>query len=81
MQPTHALIDDIYAEKVRRARSTPIEQKLEAGPMLFEMAREAVRSGILAQFPTATAEEVESKLQQRLALAARLEESAWTQGQ
>jgi len=81
MQPTPELIDSIYADKVRRARSTPIEQKLEAGPMLFEFAHEATRAGIRAQFPNASPEEVESKLKQRLALAVRLEEIAWTQAE
>jgi hypothetical protein len=79
VQPTRQLIDELYAEKVRRARATPIEKKLEAGPMLYEFAHEAARAGIRAQFPNITPQEVEAKLQQRLALAARLEEAAWTQ--
>ena len=78
MLPTQELIDDIYAEKVRRARATPIEKKLEAGPMLYEFAREATRAGIRAQFPNISPQELETKLQQRLAIAARLEETVWT---
>ena len=78
MGPTQELIDEIYAEKVRRARATPIEKKLEAGPMLFELAREAARAGIRAQFPNISPQEVEAKLQQRSVIAVRLEETAWT---
>ena len=67
MEPTQQLIDDIYREKVLRARRTPIEEKLLAGPRLFAFACEAMRSGIRAQNPGASAEQVEEILRQRLA--------------
>jgi hypothetical protein len=36
MEPTQELIDEIYRERVLRARRTPIEQKILAGADLFE---------------------------------------------
>lgn len=78
MQPTQPLIDAIYADKVRRARMASLEQKLAAGPMLFEYACEAARAGIRAQHVHASPEEVEQLLRQRLAIASRLEEATWT---
>ncbi len=78
MEPTPELIDAIYIEKVLRARHTPVPQKLEAGPMLFELACEAARAGIRAQNPGAAPDQVEQLLRQRLKLAAQLEVTDWT---
>jgi hypothetical protein len=75
MEPTPELIDSIYIEKVRRARVTPIERKLVAGPRLFAYACEASRAGIRAQNPNATSEQVEQLLRSRLRLHQRLEEA------
>ena len=36
--PTQELVDDIYRERVLRARRTPIEQKILAGAELFDFA-------------------------------------------
>lgn len=76
MKPTQELIDDILAEKVRRARATPIEEKLLAGPRLFRLGCESVRSGIRAQHPDANDAEVERMLSERLELGRRIEEHA-----
>jgi len=84
MGPTQELVDDIYAEKVRRARATPIEQKLVIGLKLYKMAHEAVRAGVRAQFPNLSPHEFEVKLRERMARIARIEEkdrmerNAWT---
>jgi hypothetical protein len=74
MKPTQELIDDIYREKVERARRTPIEKKLLAGPRLYAFACEAMRCGIRAQNPNASAEQVEQILRERLAWAQRRED-------
>jgi hypothetical protein len=79
MNPAPELINAIYAEKVQRARRSPVAYKLSVGPALFEFACEAARAGIRAQFPDASSEEVEEHLRNRLHLAARLEEHTWTQ--
>lgn len=76
MEPTSELVDALFAEKVRRARRTPISEKLAAGPRLFAHACETMRAGIRARKPNATPAEVELLLKDRLALSRKLEESS-----
>jgi hypothetical protein len=76
MEPTQELIDDIYRERVLRARRMSPGEKLLAGPQLFDYACRIVRDGIRSQNPGATDEQVETILLQRLALRQRLEEYA-----
>lgn len=73
MRPTRGFIDELYRERVLRARATPPEEKLFAGPDLFEFACSTTRAGIRDQFPGADDEEIEQILQQRLDLMHRLE--------
>jgi hypothetical protein len=73
MQPTRDLADSIYLERVARARETPLEEKLMAGPRLFAFGCETMRMGIRLQNPSASAEEVERLLRQRFDLARKLE--------
>jgi hypothetical protein len=73
MNPTRELLDDIYREKVLRARQTSPEEKLLEGPRLFEMACRITMDGIRSQHPDADEEEVLRILEQRLALRERLE--------
>jgi hypothetical protein len=78
MEPTQELIDDIYREKVRRARRMKPEAKLLAGIELFEYAAEITKAGIRSQFPLADEKEVLRILRERLALRERLEGRPWT---
>ena len=73
MQPTQELLDDIYREKVVRARSTPPEEKFLAGPRLFEFACWMTLEGIRNQNPGASEEEAHRILADRLALRERME--------
>jgi hypothetical protein len=73
MRPTKELIDDIYRERVLRARRTPIEQKLLAGAELFESACRVTCDGIRHQNPGIEEAEVQQILRDRLALRRRLE--------
>ena len=75
MEPTQELVDDIYREKVLRARATPPEQKLFAGAELFAMVCELMKAGIRSQFPEAEDSRVTEILQQRLDLSRRLRNS------
>jgi len=75
MKPAQELIDNIYAEKVLRARQMPIGAKLLAGPQLLIFACEAMRAGIRVQHPDTTPQQVEELLKQRLALGERLDGS------
>jgi len=73
MRPTKELIDDIYRERVLRARRTPPEEKLLDGPRLFDFACRLMRDGIRDQYPDADAQRVEEILAQRITLLRRLE--------
>jgi hypothetical protein len=74
MQPTQELIDDIYRERILRARRTPPEEKLLAGPRLFEYACRITMEGIRDQFPDADEVRVREVLAERLALRRKLEQ-------
>ena len=60
------LADAIYADKVRRARAAPKEQKMGWGPELFAEACVRMKDGIRHQFPQATDAEVGALLLKRL---------------
>jgi hypothetical protein len=70
-----ALMDAIFIDKVRRARQTPMSEKILDGPRLFDLNCQIMRSGIRAQFPAYDAEQVESELQRRLTIARRIDEA------
>lgn len=68
-----AMADEIYAERVRRAREMSPEQKLVAGEELFAYACRITAEGIAAQFPDTTPEQRLEILRARLALRKRME--------
>lgn len=74
MEPTKELIDDLYRERVLRARRMSPEEKLLAGAQLFEMACSVTMDGIRMQHPDADEMQVRRILAQRLVLRRRLEE-------
>jgi hypothetical protein len=63
-------------EQVVAARSQSIGEKLMAGIDLFELSCEFMRAGIRLQFPDATDDEIFAIVEERLALARRLENGA-----
>ncbi len=73
MEPTQELIDNLYRERVLRARRTPPEEKLRDGPRLFDYACRITKAGIHAQHPEADEARVLEILRQRLTLRERLE--------
>lgn len=73
MQPTRELIDELYRERVLRARATPPEEKFLDGARLFDMARRVMADGIRDQYPDADEQRVREILRERLALLRRLE--------
>jgi len=64
---------DLYAEEVLRARKMSPEEKILAGPRLFELACQITMDGIRHQYPDANPAEVRRILSERLALGKRLE--------
>jgi hypothetical protein len=71
--PYAALADELYRERVLRARMTPPEQKFLAGEELFEWACSITLAGIRDQFPDADEAERLRILEQRLALREKME--------
>jgi hypothetical protein len=70
-----ALMDAIFRDKVRRARQTPMDQKMLDGPRLFDMNCQIMRSGIRAQHPEFDEAQVEKELRRRLAIARRIDDA------
>ena len=73
--PAPAIQAAAFREKVRRARSTPMDVKLLNGVRLFDLNCEFMRAGIRVDFPEFTAEQVEREVRRRLAIARRLSDA------
>jgi hypothetical protein len=73
MEPTQELIDDLFRERVLRARRTSPEEKLLQGPQLFDMCCRIMADGIRDQYPEADEQRVQEILAQRIAILRRLE--------
>ncbi len=71
---TQRLIDELYREEVREARSMKPEQKLLAGEELFLYACSITMAGIRNQFPDADEAERKRILQSRIDLQRKLDE-------
>ncbi len=79
MQPTQELIDDIFRERVQRARRMTAEQKLAAGPQLLESACEIALAGIHSQFPSLSDADAWQMLRKRLEWRRRLDQAPQSQ--
>jgi hypothetical protein len=75
MEPTRELIDDLYRERVLRARQTPPEEKFFAGPVLFEGVCQRMAVGLRAENPGADEVTIQHLLRQRLERVRRLRNS------
>ncbi len=73
MGPTQELIDDIFRQRVLRARQESPEEKLLDGPRLFDWCCSILADGIRDQFPDADEQRVQEILAARIALMRRLE--------
>lgn len=69
------LADDIYRDRVARARVRPIADKLLDGGELFEYACGISKSGIRFQNPHFTEDQVRAELRRRLDIGRRTEYS------
>jgi len=68
MEPSEQLIDEIYREKVIRARNMSPGEKILAGPELFDLACEWARAGIRQQHPEAGEPQLLQLLEDRIQL-------------
>ncbi len=71
--PYAALADEIYRERVIRARGTPPEEKFLAGEELFEYACQITLAGIRNQNLEFSEEDCRRELNRRLELRKRME--------
>ena len=71
--PYAALADELYRERVMRARRTAPEEKFLAGEELFEYACSITLAGIQNQYPDFTEEDCRRELKRRLKLRERME--------
>jgi hypothetical protein len=72
MQPTKELIDDIYRDKVIRARRMKPEAKIHAGFELFETVRQRMIEGLRAENPEANESAIRNLFARRLAILRKL---------
>lgn len=73
MKPTQQLIDEIYLDKIRSARQMSPEDKLLAGPRIFERSCRIMLEGLRHENPAADEATLQHLLRERLALIRRLE--------
>lgn len=69
------LADAIFRDKVLAARAMSPEEKLLAGPRLFERSCRIMKEGIRHDFPDADEEQVDLILEKRLNIVRRLEKA------
>lgn len=77
MEPTKALCDRIWLDKVRAARRQPPEQKFYAGVRLFAAVKQRMRAGIRYDFPQADEQAIDHELRRRLAINRAIEQHVW----
>jgi hypothetical protein len=73
MDDTKQMADQVFRQRVLRARAMSPEEKFAAGPRLFEYASEITLSGIRNQHPDADELEVRRIFSERLSLRERIE--------
>jgi hypothetical protein len=77
MEPSQELIDQLYRERVDRARAMPPEEKLFLGLRLYDRSCRIMADGIRDEFPDAAEDRVQVILRDRLAMIRRLEQTPW----
>jgi hypothetical protein len=73
MTPRQLSADDLFQEEVMSAEGMTPEERILAGPRLFEMACHAVLAGLRLEFPDASSSQLHELLSQRLQLMRDLE--------
>ena len=63
------LIDSVFRDKVRRARETPMEERILDGPRLFDLNCQIIKGAIRSLFPAFSDEQVEQEYFRRLQIA------------
>lgn len=69
-----ALADELYRERVLRARRTPPEERILQGPQLFDMACEASLAGIRARNAGMDEAALFAELRRRIRIGRQMED-------
>lgn len=75
MEPTAALVVQIFADRVARARAMSPEDKFLEGPRLFDSATRVMAAGIRDRYPDLDEEGVQQMLRTYLDRLDRLEQT------
>jgi hypothetical protein len=76
MDPTQELIDDIYRDRVLRARNIPPPVRFFQGLHLFDTVCERMKAGIRHQHPDADEKRVDDILRAQLGRLRKIDEYA-----
>ncbi|HEX4350990.1 MAG TPA: hypothetical protein VH251_11410 [Verrucomicrobiae bacterium] len=68
-----SLADELYRERVLRARRTPPEERILDGPRLFDYACSVTLAGLRSELPGASEDELRQALRRRLEIGRKLE--------
>jgi hypothetical protein len=68
-----SLADELYRERVLRARRTPSEERILDGPRLFDYACSVTLAGLRSDLPGASEDELRQALRRRLEIGRKLE--------
>jgi hypothetical protein len=68
MEPTKELIDQLYRERVEKARRMSAEDKFFGGARLFDRSCRIMADGVRSQFPGVHERRVQEILRERLNL-------------
>ena len=70
-----ALADTLFWEKIERARKISPEDRMKAGPELFDYACAITMNALRERTPNATEVELLEKVRERIAIKRQLEEA------
>ena len=72
MGPTQELVDELYRERVLWARAMTLEQRMLAGPQIYEDVCERMAAGLRDENPGADEATIQALLLRRLEFLRRL---------
>jgi len=77
MEPTTENLTRLHRERMARARRMTPDQRLTAGPELFSLVVECMRTGVRLQHPDADDAEIRALVRERLARLRQKDERAF----
>jgi hypothetical protein len=76
MEPSEQLVDEIYREKVLRARMLTPDRRAQIGAELSDLSRQMMREAIRRQFPMASEQSIHELMRRRVDLSRRLDDTS-----